>query len=216
MSAGGTVGNGTVTIEVRNGAGEIVNTLNVGQGYAAGDKIELAEGIKVSIGAGDLNTGDSFTIDAYANTDTSGLLAATGMNTFFSGKDASSIAVSSQIKDDPSRVAAAAGADKTDNTAALRLSALRDNTIDALDGQTIGDFYRGLAADVGSDISMKQAMYNGSETVLKDLTTQRDNISGVNINDEAAAMLMYEQMFTAMSKYINTIHTSLDSLMQIL
>ncbi len=41
-------------------------------------------------------------------------------------------------------------------------------------------------------------------------------MSGVNVNDEAAAMLMYQQMFTAMSKYLNAVYTSVNSIMQIL
>ena len=122
VTGSGSVGNGELTIEVKNGAGDVVNTINIGQGYAARDEIDLADGIKISISLGDLNAGDNFTIDAFANTDTSGLLVAAGINTFFSGKDASDIAVRSEIKETPSRIASAAGAEKTDNANALKLS----------------------------------------------------------------------------------------------
>jgi flagellar hook-associated protein 1 FlgK len=138
------------------------------------------------------------------------------MNTLFSGKDASDIAVCTEIANDPSRIAAAAGADGTDNANALKLSALKDKKLDNLDGLTVSDYYHRLVSDVGEDISIKQTVYNGSEAVLKELTTQQDNLSGVNVNDEAAAMLMYQQMFTAMSKYLNAVYTSVNSIMQIL
>jgi flagellar hook-associated protein 1 FlgK len=216
VAQSGSVGNGELTIEVRDGAGDVVNTVNIGSGYAAGDKLDLADGIKIALSVGDLNAGDNFTIDVFANTDTSGLLAAVGINTLFSGKDASDIAVCDEIKETPSRIAVAAGAEKTDNANALKLSGIADKKVGDLGGLTIGDFYRGLVSDVGQDISIKQAIYNGSEVVLKDLNTQQSSVSGVDINDEAAQMLMYEQMFTAMSKYLNTVHSMLMSMMEMM
>ena len=41
-------------------------------------------------------------------------------------------------------------------------------------------------------------------------------MSGVDINEEAAELLVYEQMFQAMAKYIATVQTSMASLMEIL
>jgi flagellar hook-associated protein 1 FlgK len=216
IAGSGSVGNGELTIEVRDGAGDVVNTVNIGSGYAAGDELDLADGIKITLSVGDLNAGDNFTIDAFANTDTSGLLAAVGINTLFSGKDASDIAVCSEIKETPSRIAVAAGAEETDNANALKLSGIADKAVGELGGETIGDFYRGLVSDVGQDILVKQTIYNGSEVVLKDLNTQQSDVSGVDVNDEAAQMLMYEQMFTAMSKYLNTVHSVLMSMMEMM
>jgi flagellar hook-associated protein 1 FlgK len=216
VAGSGSVGNGELTIEVRDGAGDVVNTVNIGSGYAAGDELDLADGIKIALSVGDLNAGDNFTIDAFANTDTSGLLAAVGINTLFSGKDASDIAVCSEIKETPSRIAVAAGAEKTDNAIALKLSGIADKKVGDLGGETIGDFYRSLVSDIGQDISTKQTVYDSSEAVLKELTAQQSDVSGVDVNDEAAQMLMYEQMFTAMSKYLNTVYNSLDTLMNLL
>ncbi len=216
VAQSGSVGNGELTIEVKDSAGSVVNTINIGSGYAAGDELDLADGIKITLSAGDLNAGDNFTIDAFANTDTSGLLAAVGINTLFSGKDASDIAVCSEIKEDPSRIATAAGAEGTDNTIAQKLSGIADKKVGDLGGETIGDFYRNLVSDIGQDISTKQTVYDSSEAVLKELTTQQSDVSGVDTNEEAAAMLMYEQMFTAMSKYLNTVNDSLSALMDVL
>ena len=79
--------------------GKLIDTLNIGSGYAAGDELDLGNGIEIAVGAGDLNDGDNFAVDAYANTDTSGLLATVGMNTFFTGTSATDIAVSSELAD---------------------------------------------------------------------------------------------------------------------
>jgi len=210
------VGNGTLQLEVRNGAAELVNTLNVGAGYAAGDKLDIGNGIKISLSTGDLNAGETFDVAAFSNSDTSGVLAAVGINTFFSGSSASDIAVCSDIAATPGRVASALGADMTDNANALRMAGLRDQTVTSLNSMTPGEFYRQIVTDIGQQLFVKQARKDNIESMVQNLSNQQGEISGVNINDEAAQILLFEQMFKAMGKYLNTIQSSLSTIMDIL
>ncbi len=212
----GSVGNGTLNLEVKDSDGKVVNTLNIGSGYAAGDELDLGNGIEISVGSGDLNDGDNFTVDAYANTDTSGLLAAVGLNTFFTGTSATDIAVSSDLADNPGRVASASGADGTDNNNALKLASLSDLKIDDLNSMTISDYYQQLVTNIGEQTSVKKTSQANSEDLVLSLTNQESDVSGVDINDESAKMLVYEQMFQAAAKYISTVNDSLTSLMDIL
>lgn len=212
----GSVGNGDLRLEVRDAQGEVVATLNVGSGYAAGDKLDIGDGIKISLSPGDLNAGDTFEIDAFANTDTSGLLAAVGINTFFSGSSAIDMAVCSQITNSPGQIATALGAELTDNANALRLVALKDKALASLGDMTPGEFYRRLAADIGQQVSVKQMRQENVETMIQNLTNRQSDISGVNINDEAAQMLIFEQMFQAMAKFLSTVQSSILTLMEIL
>ncbi|MHC4482153.1 MAG: flagellar hook-associated protein FlgK [Planctomycetota bacterium] len=215
VSGTGNVGNGTLSLTVTNGASETVATLNIGSGYAEGDKLDVGNGIKVSLGTGDLVDGDSFSIDAFSDTDTSGVLAAVGINTFFSGSDASDIAVCSDIDATPGRVATALDADMTDNTNALRLAGLKDETLSSLSSMTLGEFYQRLVTDVGQKISVKQMREDNIEVIVQNLANQQSDISGVNINDEAAQILVFEQMFQAMAKYLGTVQSTISSLMEI-
>ena len=210
------VGNGTLQLEVRNGSGQLVTTVNVGSGYAAGDKISIGNGIEITLSMGELNENDTFEIDAFANTDTAGLLSAVGINTFFSGTSASNMAVCSDIIDSPSRIATALGAEMTDNTNAVRLAGLQNEKLSDLDNLTIGGFYRKLITDVGQDISVKQIREENTSAIVQNLIAQQSELSGVDINDEAAQMLIFEQMFQAMSKYLNTIQKSIESIMDII
>jgi len=216
VAGAGSVGNGDLRLEVRDGYGEVVATLNVGSGYAAGDKLDMGNGIKISLSPGDLNAGDTFEIDAFANTDTSGFLAAVGINTFFSGSSAIDMAVCSQITSSPGQIAAALGPELTDNTNALRLAALKDKTLGSLSGMTPGEFYRRLAADIGQQLAVKQMRQENVETMIQNLANRQSDISGVNINDEAAQMLIFEQMFQAMAKFLSTVQSSILTLMEIL
>lgn len=209
----GSVGNGNLQLEVRNGAGEVVTRLDVGAGYPAGDKLDIGSGIKVSLSSGDLNTDDSLTIDVFANTDTSGVLAAAGINTFFYGTGAADMVVCSDIVSSPGRVAAALGSELSDNGNALRLADLRDQSVSSLDAMTPGEFYRRLVTTVGEQVEVKQARCDNVEAMIQNLDKRQSDISGVNINDEAAQMLIFEQMFQAMGKYMRIVQSMMVAVM---
>jgi flagellar hook-associated protein 1 FlgK len=211
----GSVGNGTLQLRVEDGSGELITTVNVGAGYAAGDRIDIGSGIRISLGTGDLNNGETFQVAVFADTDTSGVLAAAGLNTFFSGTGASNMAVCSDIADSPGRIATALGADTTDNANALRLANLRQQAVSDLDGLTVGEFYRRLVADVGQQVSIKQARQDNIEVITQNLTTQQQQISGVDINEEATQLLVFEQMFKAMARYLNAVESSMASILEL-
>ena len=217
VSGTGNVGVDTLTLTVTDGASNTIDTINIGSGYAVGDKIDVGDtGIKISLSIGDLADGDSFSIDVFADTDTSGVLAAVGINTFFSGSSALNIAVCSDIAATPGRVASALGADMTDNANALRMAGLKDQTVTSLNSMTPGEFYRQMVTDIGQQLFVKQARKDNIESMVQNLADQQGEISGVNINDEAAKMLVFEQMFKGMSKYLSTVQSLLLSLMEII
>jgi flagellar hook-associated protein 1 FlgK len=201
---------------VTDGDANTIAILSIGSGYAAGDKLDLGNGIKIAISAGDLADGNTFEVDAYADTDTSGVLAATGINVFLTGTEASDMAVHSGIAASPGRIATALGADMTDNSNALRMEALRNQAITSLDSMTPGEFYRRLTADIGQQVAVKQIHQDNIEAMTQSIANQQDEVSGVNINEEAAQMLIFEQMFKAMAKYLSTIQSSLAAVMEII
>jgi flagellar hook-associated protein 1 FlgK len=211
----GSVGNGALQLRVEDGSGELITTVNVGAGYAAGDQIDIGSGIKISLGIGDLNDGETFQVAVFADTDTSGVLGAVGLNTFFSGTGASNMAVCSDIADAPGRIATSLGADMTDNANALRLVNLREQAISDLDGMTVGEFYRRLVTDIGQQVAIKQARQDNIEVITQNLTAQQQQISGVDINEEATQLLIFEQMFKAMARYLNAVESSMASILEL-
>ena len=126
------------------------------------------------------------------------------------------MAVRSDITANPKRVATALGADMTDNDNAGRMADVRDEAISGLDSLTCGEFYRRLATNIGQQLSVRQMQQDNIGVMVLNLTNQRGEISGVDINDEAAQLLVFEQMFQAMAKYINTINSSITSIMEII
>jgi flagellar hook-associated protein 1 FlgK len=95
------------------------------------------------------------------------------------------------------------------------MAAVRGQTVSSLNSLTCGDFYRRLVAGLGQQISVKQIQQDNVEQMVRNLLDQQSRTSGVDINEEAAQLLIYEQMFQAMAKYIATVQSSLASLMEI-
>ena len=217
VSGTGDVGVDDLTLTVEDSDLNTIAIINIGSGYAADDRIDIGStGIKIALTIGDLVDGNSFSVDVFADTDTSGVLAAVGINTFFSGANAVSMAVSTDISADPTRVAVALGAEMVDNTNAVRMADIRDEAVSGLNDLTCGEFYRRLVTDLGQQLSLKQMRQDNLEAMVLNLANQQAETSGVDINNEAAQLLIFEQMFQAMAKYMNTINAAVASIMELL
>ena len=217
---GGTqaIGNGTTELEVVDGSGMVVAKINLGDGYVPGTIAGVNEGLKIQFNSngsspGYLNDGDVFEIQALANSDTSGFLAATGINCFFSGVDAGSMAISEDLTTSPSRIAVSRSVEMTDSANALAMAEVGDTVFSDLNNLTPKSYYRNLATDVGNQISVTKTRQDNTSGVWKNLSDQRSQVSGVDMNDEAAKMLLFERMFQGMARYMNTVSKALDSLL---
>ncbi len=215
------IGTGTMELEIQNAAGAVLKTVNIGQGYVAGTSFILDNGVKIRLEANDvspgyLNDAEQFTIEALASSDTSGFLAAVGINSFFSGTDADSIAVSDFVRDDGSNIAVSKTVEMTDNLNAGAIAALGDSAQDALGNLSPKEFYRKLVIDLGNEVSVTEMQHDNAQSIHRSLEQQRDEISGVDINDQASLMMLYERMFQAMARYMNTINETYKTVLTII
>ena len=155
--------------------------------------------------------------------DTSGLLAGLGINTLFSGTDASSIAVSAVVANDSSRLCAghvngAGEVNAGDNETALALAALAGAsvTFGAAGGtanNTFAGYLSSLSAQVGADASAASSSYTYASTLSEDLETQRESISGVNLDEELTRLMQYQQNYQAAAKLIQTSSDMFDTIL---
>ncbi|MFW6133281.1 MAG: flagellar hook-associated protein FlgK [Planctomycetota bacterium] len=216
VSGSGTVGAGELALEVRDGGGELVDTVQVGAGYAPGDRIDIANGLSVSLSAGSVVDGESFTVLGLCETDETGLLAAAGLNTLFAGRTAETLTVRQEVLNDPRRLACSVGAEMTDNTNVRRMADLSEQASASLDGLTPPDAVRDLATTIGQAVAVRQARRDGLQTVLRQLEQRRDETGGVDVNEEAAKLLVFERMFQGVAKFMNTQDKALQMLADLL
>lgn len=114
---------------------------------------------------------------------------------------------------DPRQIAAAqAGGGATDNRNMLALADLENA---ALGGstETLGESYSGLVGFVGSVTRQNAMSLEAQSAVMGQLEARREAISGVNLDEEAADLIRYQQAYQAMSRTVSVADTLFQSLL---
>jgi flagellar hook-associated protein 1 FlgK len=179
--------------------------------------IDAIDGVSAKItptGALTITSDSSDLSFAFAG-DTSGVLAALGLNSFFSGSTASDIGVSNVLRKDPSKFAASRGGIGADTDTAVALASLLDIPLASLGGASLSGLYDRLSSDVTHGAAASKAVAEGFRVFQKTLEGQQLAISGVSIDEEAIKMIMYQRAFQASAKFISTISDLLDELVRL-
>jgi flagellar hook-associated protein 1 FlgK len=214
------IGSGTVGVtpglllQVRDSAGSLLTELAIGEGYTPGEALTVVNGVELRLSAGDLNNGDTFTVDVVADADTAGLLPALGINSFFQGDGAADIAVRRELLNDPSLLAAARSPEAGDSANLLRLLELRDGKLAG--GLTFEQYLADAAAAVGDDVARAGDRQSELEVLGEQLEFERQSISGVDPNEEFAKLLEFQRSFEAAARYIAMINRTTDELLRII
>jgi len=117
----------------------------------------------------------------------------------------------SVIISDPTLLAASSDNNAGDNANAEALYALRNQAI--IQGQSPTDYYSGIVFDVGNATANASAQQNASSLVLQQLNDQRNAISGVSLDEEAANMMRYQQAYAASAQVVSTINSMMQTLL---
>ena len=95
------------------------------------------------------------------------------------------------------------------------MAELKEKSIASLGNMSCEDFYRQLTFDIAQEVAIKEMQSTNNMAIMNNLLTQQGEASGVNINDEAAQLLIYEQMFQAMAKYMSIVQKTISELINI-
>ena len=82
-------------------------------------------------------------------------------------------------------------------------------------GQSITDAYASTLATIGVKVQSAQAAATQSDAIATDATTAASNQSGVNLDEEAARLIQYQQSYQAAAKMLQIAQTVFDSLLQV-
>ena len=209
----GTIGQTSgLQIEVKNSSGVTVTTLDVGSNYTPGNTLSVADGITISLSGGDVVAGDALSLDVVSDSDTTDILSALGVNSFFSGTDASDIEVSDTISNDVSLIAASTG-EVGNNTNALRIAALQNST-SAVAGTTFADYMHQITSGLGEEASSSYKLEENYTFMQTNLENRRDEVSGVNTDEEMINLVRFQQAYDASAKYISIVKELVDTLLR--
>lgn len=214
---------GAFTLVVRNATGDVIDSYTVAVDPTVDSLTALAAAIDAAdgtVGGGDLTaavtgdyrlqvtagTGLSFTFQG----ESSGALAALGVNTFFIGSDAASIAVNGLISRDVNYIAASSDGAQGNNDAMLLMAQLR-NAKTMLGGKAdFHAFYQGMIAQLGTEGRAAEQLESNISLLVESLEIRQEELAGVSLDEETVNLLKFQRAFTAASRFI----TSVDELVQ--
>jgi flagellar hook-associated protein 1 len=217
-------------------------TINAGTTTLAGLRDEINTATK-NIGApitASITTDGKLKIDdagsgytfAFSN-DTSNVLAALGINTFFTGSSAGDMGVNDSIGSNPNTIAAGqVGSDGAiaagNNANALAVTDLQNTsmsipqwTCDRINGNTqgsttstINDYYSSMLGAIGIDSASASRNKSFAQTMVNEISSIRDSISGVSLDEELTNLIKYQHAYAAAAKLVSTSDTMLNTLLQ--
>jgi flagellar hook-associated protein 1 FlgK len=100
-----------------------------------------------------------------------------------------------------------------DNRGALALAALADTRTLAGGTATFAQSYAGVVADVGVETQRAKLNADVKAQMLERAKSQRESVSGVNLDEEAANLLRFQQAYQAAAQVIATAGTMFDTLL---
>ena len=165
--------------------------------YIDGHDISF-EGITVAItdGATGPANGDIFTVNT-------------------TGGAASNMTVNSVLVSDVNKIAASEDSAGDDNLKALAIAALRDGNYMDNNTRSFTSYYNGIISEIGVDSSGASRSLLYKQNMVDQLNARRESVSGVNLDEELANLMIYQQAYTASARMISLVQEMLDELMNV-
>ncbi|HZU32962.1 MAG TPA: flagellar hook-associated protein FlgK [Candidatus Angelobacter sp.] len=104
---------------------------------------------------------------------------------------------------DPTKIAASQSGASGDNANALAIAQLQNQNIAS--GQTPLDYYSSTVAQLGTDVQLATSQRDTQDVVVQQLQTQRNSISGVSLDEEAANLIQFQRAYQAAARVVNVV-----------
>ncbi len=207
---------GSFQFKVTNTSTDITKTTNIAidlDGIGADtslqdlrDALDAVEGVTATITAtGRLKIDAASPFEFRFADDTSGILAGLGVNTFFTGANSANIGVNSVVEGNDAFFATSLGGGPADGSNAVRLAGFVDNPVEELSGANLSDFYDTAIMSVAQSSARETAVADGFNSFLQSLRNQREQFSGVSLDEEAIKMIEFQHAFQAAARLVSTV-----------
>ncbi len=110
---------------------------------------------------------------------------------------------------DPTKIAASANGAVGDNTNSNAILAIQNQAVAG--GQTPINYYAGIVFKLGNDISSAQTQQQSGSLVLAQIQNLQGGVSGVDLNEEAANLIRFQNAYTAAAQVSSIIDTLLQT-----
>jgi len=158
--------------------------------------------------------------------DTTGLAAALGINTFFTGDSPETLGIRSDIPTNLNMINAGqvnvpGELNAGDNEIAKQIAALADMAVDIgtvwnkKTSQSISDYFSAIVTKVGADTSSVKYTAANETAMALDLYTRQEEVSGVNLDEEMTSLIKFQASYKAAAKLITTADEMLQTLLSL-
>ncbi|MHC4106679.1 MAG: flagellar hook-associated protein FlgK, partial [Planctomycetota bacterium] len=137
--------------------------------------------------------------------DSSGALAALGVNTFFTGSNGGDIDVNQTVVGDPNLLAVGAGHVPGSNGTALAIVNLQNTQLDDLGGQSLRELWHNAVNALAIKTDAANSGVASAQLVRESLEAQVQAVSGVSLDEEALNLLTFQHQFQAAARFISVI-----------
>jgi flagellar hook-associated protein 1 len=138
------------------------------------------------------------------------LSGAAGGNIFVPPSGATGAAANLSVAiTDGSKIAASGNGSAGDNSNANALLAIQNSSI--VNGQTPLNAYSSLVFQIGNDVSTAQSNQTAGNLVLQQLTNLQGGVSGVDINEESANLVRFQNAYQASAEVSSVINSLLET-----
>lgn len=146
------------------------------------------------------------------NADNSDFLMANGVNTFFSGNSSFTMEVRDELKNNVNLITAGRSLSPGDNTNAIMIADLANQLTMNNSQETFNNYYASIVTDAGATSTEAIDSENNQDALVELLKQRHQATTGVSIDEEAASLLQYQQMYQAAAKYVSVMNSVMDTL----
>jgi flagellar hook-associated protein 1 len=147
--------------------------------------------------------------------DSSGALAALGINSFYTGRGARDIAVNTTITQQPGLLAAAKNGEKGDNQTARLIAELESRPLASLSGMSLKATYESAVNGVASAAASSRINAEAARVVKETLHAQREALSGVSLDEEAVNLMREQRAFQGAARLITAVNEMMDTVLNL-
>ncbi|HYC99602.1 MAG TPA: flagellar hook-associated protein FlgK [Phycisphaerales bacterium] len=138
--------------------------------------------------------------------DTSGALAAMGINCYFTGSNAQDMGVSADLADNSLlNVTTLDGTTPNASGIAMAVVALRDQTNSDLGEATFSGYWDAATQTVSASASNAKTQSQAAGAVKDSLDSQVYALTGVNLDEEAINLVQFQTMYSASARYVGVL-----------
>ncbi len=132
---------------------------------------------------------------------------------FFTGDSAATIAVNSQLVDNPQYLATSRTNLTGDTDIALEIAALGQSGTDVDKGMSMNELFSALVVDLASDTAASQFRVEGQQQTIDALDARLESVRGVSLDEEAANIALYQNAYQANARVISAVQEMFESVL---